>query len=73
MSELKKKRLRYEILEEAEGFLLTRIKSLEEEIEWKSRPEDDSQEIPEWRLAGIQDDKDKIAEIKEVIKALSKL
>ena len=72
MSELKKKRLRYEILEETESFLLNRIKSLEEEVEWKSQPGDDG-EIPEWRLAGIQDDKDKIAEIREVIKALSKL
>ena len=36
MSELKKKRMRYEVLEEVERFLLNRIKSHEEEIEWKS-------------------------------------
>ena len=72
MSELKKKRMRYEILEETEKFLLTRIESLEQEIAWRSEPGDDG-EIPEWRLDGIQEDKDKIAEIREVIKSLAKL
>lgn len=72
MSELKKKRMRYEILEETEKFLLTRIESLEQEIAWRSESENDG-EIPEWRLDEIQERKDKIAEIKEVIKSLSKL
>lgn len=73
MSELKKKRMRYEVLEEVESFLLNRIKSHEEEIEWKSAPREDGEALPEWRLDEIQDHKDKIAEIKEVIKALAKL
>jgi hypothetical protein len=73
MSELKKKRMRYEVLEDVESFLLNRIKSHEEEIEWKSAARDDGEPIPEWRLEEIQDHKDKIVEIKEVIKSLAKL
>ena len=73
MSDLKKKRMRYEVLEEVESFLLNRVKSHEEDIEWKSAPREDGSPLPEWRLEEIQDHKDKIAEIREVIKALSKL
>ena len=72
MSELKKKRMRYEILEETEKYLLTRIESLEQEIAWRSEGGEDG-EIPDWKLSAIQEDKDKIAEIREVIKALAKL
>lgn len=72
MSELKKKRMRYEILEDVEKFLLNRIKSCEEEIEWRSAREEDG-EIPEWRKEEIKEKEDQISEIKEVIKALAKM
>lgn len=72
MSELKKKRMRYEILEDVEKYLQTRIKGYEDEIEWRSAHEE-GEEIPEWRLEEIQDRRDQISEIKEVIKALAKM
>ena len=72
-SELTKKRMRYEILEDMESFLQQRIKGREEEIEWRENLADEGGEIPDWRLDEIQDLKDRIAEIREVIKALPKL
>jgi len=72
MSDLTKKRMRYEILEDVETFLQNRIKSCEEEIEWRSQPDDDGN-IPEWRQEEIGKNRDKISEIQEVIKALPKL
>lgn len=72
MSDLTKKRMRYEILEDVETFLQNRIKSFEEEIEWRSQPDDDGN-IPEWHQEDIRKNRDKISEIQEVIKALPKL
>lgn len=72
MSDLTKKRMRYEILEDVETFLQNRIKSCEEEIEWRSQPDDDGN-IPEWRQEEIRKNRDKISEIQDVIKALPKL
>lgn len=73
MSDLTKKRMRYEILEEVERFLLNRISSVEEEIEWKSAAREDGEPIPDWRMEEIKDHEVKIAEYREVIKVLPKL
>lgn len=73
MSELTKKRMRYEILEEVECFLLNRIKGCEEEIEWKSAARDDGEPIPDWRKEEIKDHEAKIVEYREVIKVLPKI
>lgn len=72
MSDLTKKRMRYEILEEVETFLLNRIKGCEEEIEWRSAREE-GQELSAYMLEEIQKKRDEIAEYREVIKALPKL
>lgn len=72
MSELTKKRMRYEVLEDIEQFLLRKIDSLEVDINWKSQT-DESGEIPDWRKEEIANELDKISEIKEVIKVLPKL
>ena len=72
MSELTKKRMRYEILEEVECFLHNRIKSCEEEIEWRSARED-GEELSSYQKDEIQKKQDEIAEYREVIKALPKL
>ena len=73
MSDLTKKRMRYEILEEVEQFLLNRISSVEEEIAWKSEPREDGEPIPDWRMEEIKGHEAKIVEYREVIKVLPKL
>lgn len=72
MSELKKKCLRYEILADVEDYLLRQIESVESDSEWR-RKREDGEEIPDWQKEQIQKNDDKIAEIREVIKALAKL
>ena len=75
MSELKKKRMRYEILEDIESWLNSRIKSLEENIDYNSSEDCKGPDglLPEWRVESNRDDEMKIAECRDIAKALLKL
>lgn len=73
MSEIKRKRLRMEILDGMEDYLLRSIKSLEEENEYSRQQTDDDGNLAEWRQDDIRKNEAKIAEIKDIIKALGKM
>lgn len=75
MSEIKKKRIRYEILEDMEDFLNRKIAGFQEEISYHSGDDarDENGELPEWRRRDIQICEAKISECRDLIKALLKL
>lgn len=75
MSELKKKRIRYEILEDIESWLENRIKGLEGDIDYNSADDCKNEDgvLPEWRVETIRDDQMKIAECRDIAKCLLKL
>ena len=73
MSEIKRKRLRMEILDGMEDYLLRSIKSLEEENEYSRQQTDDDGNLAEWLQDDIRKNEAKIAEIKDIIKALGKM
>lgn len=75
MSELKKKRIRYEILEDIESWLENRIKALEEDIDYNSGDDCKNEDgvLPEWRVESICNDQMKIAECRDIAKCLLKL
>lgn len=75
MSELKKKRIRYEILEDIESWLENRIKGLEDDIAYNSADDCKNEDgvLPEWRVESIRNDQMKIAECRDIAKCLLKL
>ena len=75
MSEMKKKRMRYEILEGIESWLENRIKGLEDDIDYNSADDCKNADgvLPEWRVENIRDDQMKIAECRDIAKCLLKL
>lgn len=75
MSEMKKKRMRYEILEGIESWLENRIKGLEDDIDYNSADDCKNEDgvLPEWRVESIRDDQMKIAECRDIAKCLLKL
>ena len=75
MSDLKKKRMRYELLEDMEDWLNNRIAYMESDIALNSSDDclDEDGKLPEWRLDAIDELQMTIDECREIQKYLLKL
>ena len=75
MTDITKKRIRYEILEDVESMLMRRVEDLERDNEYNRDPENwgGLDEMPEWRKDDLDTNTFRINEIQDIIKALSKL
>lgn len=75
MSEIAKKKIRYELLEQVEEYLNSKIESFRRDIEYNTNPDNwnGNEEIPEWRLDENRKMEARIKEAQDIIKGLLKL
>lgn len=74
MSEISKRKLKYEILEGIENYLNGQMENMKTENEYNENPENWADgEIPKWRLEDVETNKAKMAIIDEIMKGLLKL
>lgn len=74
MSEISKRKLKYEILEGIENYLNGQMEIMKTENEYNANPENWADgEIPKWRLEDIATNKTKMEIIDEIMKGLLKL
>lgn len=74
MSEISKRKLKYEILEGIENYLNGQMEIMKNENEYNENPENwVDGEIPKWKLEDMEQNKAKMAIIDEIMKGLLKL
>lgn len=74
MSEIGKKRVKFEVLEDLETYLNRQIESIQSDIDYDLNPENYSDGVvPEWRQDGVREKKIKLEAMEEVRKGLMKL
>lgn len=74
MSEIGKKRVKFEILEDMENYLNRMIESIQTDIDYDMNPENYSDGVvPDWRLDEVKQRKIKLEVMEDVRKGLLKL
>lgn len=73
MSEIRKKRIHWEVLEDVESFLRNKAEQLQQDADYNREQTDDEGNLSEWRQESIRASEEKIAGIQDIIKALAKI
>ena len=74
MSEIGKRKLKYEIMEEIENYLNRKVEEMKVENEYNTNPENWSDgEIPQWRLDDVEANKVRMAIIGDILNGLLKI
>lgn len=74
MSEIGKRKLKYEIMEEIENYLNRKVEEMKTENEYNMNPDNWSDgEIPRWRLDGVEANKVRMAIIGDILNGLLKI
>lgn len=74
MSEISKRKLKYEIMEEIENYLNRKVEEMKVENEYNTNPENWSDgEIPQWRLDDVEVNKVRMAIIGDILNGLLKI
>lgn len=74
MSEIGKRKLKYEIMEEIERYLNSKVEQMQSENEYNTNPENWSDgEIPQWRLDDVEANKVRMAIIGDILNGLLKI
>lgn len=74
MSEIGKRKLKYEIMEEIERYLNSKVEQMQSENEYNTNPENWSDgEIPRWRLEEVETNKIRMEIISDILHGLLKL
>lgn len=74
MSEIGKRKLKYEIMEEIERYLNSKVEQMQSENEYNTNPDNWSDgEIPQWRLDDVEANKVRMAIIGDILNGLLKI
>lgn len=74
MSEIGKRKLKYEIMEEIENYLNNKVEQMKVENEYNTNPDNWSDgEIPQWRLEDVEANKVRMAIIGDILNGLLKI
>lgn len=74
MSEIGKRKLKYEIMEEIENYLNRKVEEMKTENEYNTNPDNWSDgEIPQWRLEDVEANKVRMAIIGDILNGLLKI
>ncbi|MBQ2005569.1 MAG: hypothetical protein II219_02050, partial [Alphaproteobacteria bacterium] len=69
-----KRKLKYEIMEEIERYLNSKVEQMQSESEYNTNPENWSDgEIPQWRLDDVEANKVRMAIIGDILNGLLKI
>lgn len=74
MTEIGKRKLKYEIMEEIENYLNRKVEEMKTENEYNTNPDNWSDgEIPQWRLEDVEANKVRMAIIGDILNGLLKI